>query len=241
MAQLTTTKFTPTPAQARRATVRGARVPAEVRVVQATGRRVEAQIAAAQSQPTQAQAAAGGRVRRPGGEALIPLRGDYRTAGTPVGSAVSYADGQVSARPLVGGEAQPGPTTRALVIGDREPLPTDARWDSDLWLDATTQALYVWRRDLSVADDGGLWLFISGATEAFPFRLDGQEDGTYTIDPYQHYPVMVEALQGVSGATVTVSPTVGNVAEVGSAISITVSGSASGTPVLGSVLLRRVG
>jgi len=164
MAQLTTTRFDPTAAQTRRATVRGARVPAKVRVVQATERRVESQIAAAQSQPTQAQAAAGGRVRRPGGEALIPLRGDYRTAGTPVGAAVSYADGQVSARPLVGGGVLQGPTVRALVIGDREPLPTDARWDSDLWLDATTQALYVWRRDLS-EEDGGLWLPTDGVSE----------------------------------------------------------------------------
>jgi hypothetical protein len=84
-------------------------------------------------------------------------------------------------------------------------------------------------------------VFNALADEAFPFRLDGQPDGTYTIDPYQHYRVRIEALEGVTGATVTVSPTVGNVAEIGDAISITVSGSASGTPVLGSVLLRRVG
>ena len=76
--------------------------------------------------------------------------------------------------------------------------------------------------------------------EAFPFRLDGQPDGTYVIDPYQDYRVRIESLNGVSGATVTVSPAVGEIAEIGSAISITVSGSTSGTPVLGKISLRRV-
>ena len=76
--------------------------------------------------------------------------------------------------------------------------------------------------------------------EAFPFRLDGQPDGTYVIDPYQDYRVRIESLNGVSGATVTVSPAVGEIAEIGSAISITVSGSESGTPVLGKISLRRV-
>lgn len=89
--------------------------------------------------------------------------------------------------------------------------------------------------------EGGGGGSIPAEAESFPFRLDGQPDGTYTIDPYQHYPVRIEALEGVTGATVSVSPTVGNVAEIGDAIAITVSGSASGTPVLGTLLLRRVG
>lgn len=77
--------------------------------------------------------------------------------------------------------------------------------------------------------------------ETLDFRIEAPEDGGYVLAPYQHYAVRVEALEGVTGGTVTTSPEIGEVAAIGSAISITVSGSDSGTPCLGSILLRRIG
>jgi hypothetical protein len=79
------------------------------------------------------------------------------------------------------------------------------------------------------------------AVETLDFRIDAPEDTTYVLAPYQHYAVRVEALQGVTGGTVTTSPAVGDIAAIGDPISITVSGSDSGTPCLGSILLRRIG
>ena len=79
--------------------------------------------------------------------------------------------------------------------------------------------------------------------EALPFRIEASvaEATTYTLDAYQHYAVRVEALEGVAGATVAVSPAVGDVAAIGSAISITVSGVPDpAVEVVGSILLRRV-
>ena len=75
--------------------------------------------------------------------------------------------------------------------------------------------------------------------ETLDFRIEAPEDTTYVLAPYQHYAVRVEALQGVSGGTVVTTPALGTVAEVGTEISITIS--ASTGPVLGSILLRRVG
>jgi hypothetical protein len=80
------------------------------------------------------------------------------------------------------------------------------------------------------------------STEALDFRIEAPEEGGYTLSAYQHYAVRIEALEGVSGATVVTSPVVGGTAAVGSAISIEVSALADPVvPVLGSILLRRVG
>ena len=81
------------------------------------------------------------------------------------------------------------------------------------------------------------------AIESMPFRIEASvvEAGTYTLDPYQHYAVRIEALEGVSGATVAVSPAVGEIADVGAEISITLSDITDPPEVvLGSILLRRV-
>jgi hypothetical protein len=81
------------------------------------------------------------------------------------------------------------------------------------------------------------------ATESLPFRIEPAvaANETFTLDPYQHYAVRIEALEGVSGATVAVSPAVGSIAEVGSAISITLSAVPDPAVVVtGSILLRRV-
>jgi len=79
------------------------------------------------------------------------------------------------------------------------------------------------------------------STEALDFSIEVPEATTYTLSPYQHYAVRVDALEGVSGATVTVSPAIGATAAVGTAISITVSGLPDPVvPVVGSILLRRV-
>lgn len=79
------------------------------------------------------------------------------------------------------------------------------------------------------------------STEALDFRIEVPEATTYTLSAYQHYAVRVDALEGVSGATVTVSPAMGDTAAVGTAISITVSGLPDPVvPVVGSILLRRV-
>jgi len=79
------------------------------------------------------------------------------------------------------------------------------------------------------------------AVETLDFRVETPEDIEYILAPYQHYAVRIETLQGASGGTVSTSPAVGEIAAIGSAISITVSGSDPGTPLLGSILLRRVG
>jgi hypothetical protein len=79
------------------------------------------------------------------------------------------------------------------------------------------------------------------STEALDFRIDVPEATTYTLSAYQHYAVRIEALEGVSGATVATSPAIGATASVGDAISITVSGLPDPVvPVVGSILLRRV-
>jgi hypothetical protein len=80
------------------------------------------------------------------------------------------------------------------------------------------------------------------STEALDFRIEAPEETTYILSAYQHYPVRIEALLGVSGATVVTSPAIGEVAAVGEPISITVSALADPVvPVVGSILLRRVG
>jgi hypothetical protein len=84
---------------------------------------------------------------------------------------------------------------------------------------------------------------VVSANEALPFRIEASvvEATTYTLDPYQHYAVRIEALEGVSGATVAVSPAVGEIADVGAEISITLSDITDPPEVvLGSILLRRV-
>ena len=77
--------------------------------------------------------------------------------------------------------------------------------------------------------------------ETLDFRIEAPEDVEYVLAPYQHYAVRVEALEGVTGGTVTTSPGIGEIAAIGSAISITVSESDPETPCLGSILLRRIG
>jgi hypothetical protein len=79
------------------------------------------------------------------------------------------------------------------------------------------------------------------STEALDFRIDVPEATTYILSAYQHYAVRIEALEGVSGATVATSPAIGDTAAVGDAISITVSELPDPVvPVVGSILLRRV-
>lgn len=81
------------------------------------------------------------------------------------------------------------------------------------------------------------------ATESMPFRIEPAvaADGSFVLDPYQHYAVRIEALEGVSGATVVTIPAIGDVASVGEAISITLSGVPDPAVVVaGSILLRRV-
>jgi hypothetical protein len=76
--------------------------------------------------------------------------------------------------------------------------------------------------------------------ETLDFRVEAPENTTYVLAPYQHYAVQVVALEGVSGGTVATTPAVGSVANIGSTISITVSGVSEDAPLLGSILLRRV-
>jgi hypothetical protein len=79
--------------------------------------------------------------------------------------------------------------------------------------------------------------------EAMPFRIEASvaEATTYTLDAYQHYAVRVEALEGVSGATVVTSPAIGETAAIGDPITITLSALPDPVvEVVGSILLRRV-
>jgi hypothetical protein len=232
MATSTRTTFTASPD--------GPQITVEQRVSQSVARRALRQIEAVKQQPSApALAAPGGMVQRPGGEPLRP-RATQATGATPVGSPVQYNQGIATGQPVVGGDAGSDGLPVGWQVGEGDPTTVGvvARYPEDRYLDESTLTLYYWQQ---LPGEAAAWVAVASPTEAFPFRLDGQDDGTYVIDPYQHYRVRIEALEGVSGATVTVSPAVGDIAEVGDAISITVSGSESGTPVLGTILLRRVG
>jgi hypothetical protein len=179
-------------------------------------------------------------------------RGNVTSGGVPIGGSVPANGGLVGGMPSAGdgdGDAIRALTERIAEVAQSSgpqigiDNPNDAeaapRYPQDHYYQDGPGVLWQWRS--TAAAVAGEWIVVCGVVEAFPFRLDGQEDGTYVIDPYQDYPVLIESLNGVTGATVTVSPAVGSVAAVGSAISITVEGSESGTPVLGKLSLRRVG
>jgi hypothetical protein len=98
-----------------------------------------------------------------------------------------------------------------------------------------------WHWQGATEDDPGAWIILCGTLEVLPFVWDSPEATTRVIDPYQHYPVRVEALEGVTGATVVTVPALGEIAAVGEAISITLSSVPDpAVAVTGSILLRRV-
>jgi hypothetical protein len=130
---------------------------------------------------------------------------------------------------------------RGPQIGDGNPNDNAAapRYPQDHYYDTATGNLWQWQG--ATEDDPGEWIILCGTLEVLPFVWDSPEATTRVIDPYQHYPVRVEALLGVSGATVVTIPAVGDTAAVGDAISITVSALPDPVvPVVGSILLRRV-
>lgn len=77
--------------------------------------------------------------------------------------------------------------------------------------------------------------------ETIDIRIDSPADESYTIAPYQHYAVRVDAVEGVSGGTITTTPAIGSIAAIGDPISIAIAGSDPSTPFLASILLRRIG
>lgn len=78
------------------------------------------------------------------------------------------------------------------------------------------------------------------AVETIDIRIEAPENTEYTIAPYQHYAVRIETVIVDGAPTVTTTPAVGEVAAVGDPISITVADSDPDTPLLASILLRRV-
>jgi hypothetical protein len=66
-------------------------------------------------------------------------------------------------------------------------------------------------------------------------------DGAYILDPYQHYAVRIEGVESVTGATITTTPAIGQVAAVGDAIVINLADVPDpAVAVVGSILLRKV-
>jgi len=131
---------------------------------------------------------------------------------------------------------------RGPILGSGEPPENVAgRYPRDFYVDSESNQPYWWYP--AVEDEPSHWEPMGTATESMPFRIEPAvaDNGSFVLDPYQHYAVRIEALQGVSGATVAVSPAIGSVASVGEAISITLSGVPDPAVVVaGSILLRRV-
>lgn len=253
MGTSTTTTFGPNGPQ--RTTTGGTIRPVTVRALEAQASRLERSQQRQQSDQQQAQATAfyrgQGEYSSLGAEGSYRPRGTVTSGGVPIGQAVPANNGLVGGMPAGSGDpANLAQTTERLAtvaqergpqIGDGDPntLAIAPRYPQDHFYDSLTGTLWQWQATTDT--DPGTWIVLCSAVESLPFRLDGQPDGTYVLDPSQEYPVEVVNLRGVSGATVTVSPEVGSVAAVGGDISITVSGSADGTPVLGKIVLRRVG
>jgi len=186
----------------------------------------------------------GGQYRKAGGN------GGYRPAGVVTSGGVRQGQIVPANGGLVGGMPAGAAQTdlRALTeqlgvvaynrgpqVGEEEPDTIAPRYPQDLYHQQDTGTVY---RYQLAEDEDGSWVGFGGDTEAFPFRIEAPENQTYILDPYQHYPVRIEAVEA-TGAAVTVAPGVGNIAEVGSAISIMVDDSGS-DPVIGSIKLRRV-
>ena len=193
--------------------------------------------------------AGGGQYQQAGGDGGYRPRGVATSGGTPLGQRVPSNGGIVGGMPA-GQQPQDTRELEALIaetayargpqIGTTDPqgaTPPTPRYPQDLYYYTTTGVLFLY----DITED--IWTPVAGATEALPFRIEADvvEETTYILDAYQHYAVEVVALEGVSGATVTVSPAVGNTAAIGSAISITVSALPDpAVTVVGSILLRRV-
>jgi hypothetical protein len=181
-------------------------------------------------------------------------RGTVTSGGVPIGQSVPANGGLVGGMPagVNGDPAAIVQTNERLAtvaqergpqLGSGNPNDTAAtpRYPQDHYYDTTTGNLWQWQP--AEGETPGTWIPVAGSTEALPFRIEADvvEATTYTLDPYQHYPVRVEAVEGVTGATVTTTPAIGEVAAVGDAISITLSALPEpAVVVLGSILLRRV-
>lgn len=183
--------------------------------------------------------------------------GSVTTGGVPVGAVVPSNGGIVSGMPAgnpdlssrvafleqrlaqVAQERGPQIGTGAPFDPDTSAATKQPRYPQDFYYDADAGALWQWQT--STESESGTWIVVAGVTEALDFRIEVPEATTYILSAYQHYAVRVDALEGVSGATVTISPAIGDTAAVGDAISITVSGLPDPVvPVVGSILLRRV-
>jgi hypothetical protein len=230
---------------------------ARTRALQAQAERLQQQIdrqrADAQRAQQTAYYAGGGRYRQPGGNGGYLPRGNVTSGGVPIGAEVPANGGIVGGMPAGGA----GADLRALEdriaevaynrgpqVGDGNPNNLDGkalapRFPQDLFYDDAGGVLYRYQLGSSGT---GEWveMALGGGTEALDFRIEAPTNTSYVLSAYQHYAVRIESLLGVSGATVSVSPGIGATADVGAAISVTVTGSTEGTPVLGSILLRRV-
>jgi hypothetical protein len=230
--------------------------PVTVRALEAQSTRLERDSQRQQRDQQQAQATAfyrgQGEYSTLGAEGGYRPRGTVTSGGVPVGQAVPANNGLVGGMPA---RDNGDPATVAQLqerlaqvaqergpqIGEGNPNDNAAapRYPQDHYYDTATGNLWQWQG--ATEDDPGEWIILCGTLEVLPFVWDSPEATTRVIDPYQHYPVRVEALLGVSGATVVTIPAVGDTAAVGDAISITVSGLPDPVvPVVGSILLRRV-
>lgn len=229
--------------------------PATVRALEAQSQGLERSTQQRQQNQQQAQATA--FYRGQGNYSTLGAEGGYRPRGTAtsggvaIGQAVPANGGIVGGMPA-GNEGNPAAlaqTTERLAnvaqergpqIGEGNPndLNTSPRYPQDHYYDSVTGNLWQWQA--ATETDPGVWIVLCGVTEALPVVWDSPENTTKVIDPYQHYAVRIEAVEGVSGGTITVTPAVGEVAEIGDPISITVADSNPGTPLLASILLRRV-
>jgi hypothetical protein len=220
--------------------------------------RLQATIVRRQATIAEAQATAfyrgNGQYSTLGAAGSYRPRGTVSSGGVPIGQSVPANGGLVGGMPAgTNGTPTPrAPTNERLAtvaqergpqLGSGNPNDTAAtpRYPQDHYYDTTTGNLWQWQP--AEGETPGTWIPVAGSTEALPFRIEADvvEATTYTLDPYQHYPVRVEAVEGVTGATVTTTPAIGEVAAVGDAISITLSALPEpAVVVLGSILLRRV-
>jgi hypothetical protein len=233
--------------------------PVTVRALGAQQRAIEAsQQAQARARSTPTTVYRGnGQYSTLGASGSYAPAGSATSGGVPVGAVVPSNGGIVGGMPAgtpdlssrvalleqrlaqVAQERGPQIGTGAPLDPDTEEPTKQPRYSQDFYYDADAGALWQWQT--STESEPATWIVVAGATEALPFRIDAPENTTYVLDAYQHYAVRVEALEGVTGGTVSTSPALGEIAAIGTGISITVSGSDSGTPCLGSILLRRVG
>lgn len=225
--------------------------PITVRALDTQTRRLERSVEQRQQQQQQARTTAFYRGARQfstlGAAGGYRPRGSVTSGGVPIGQAVPANNGLVGGMPAgslerVALTQSPEQITRIaqergpqIGTGDPNTNGNTPRYSQDLYYDQVTGVLWIWEPTEEA------WVIQSAPSEALDFRIEVPEATTYTLSAYQHYAVRVDALEGVSGATVTVSPAIGATAAVGTAISITVSGLPDPVvPVVGSILLRRV-